>query len=85
MPVRIYSNEEEFKLANDFDIYLFLKYSWTQIAVILEVDRKTLFSIRKRINYIPRLLPVLDNEVLDNLIRGYIHNHPETGILNHYS
>ena len=78
---RIYSEHEEHLLANDFDVFLFLGFNWVQIASEIGVSYRTLSRIRERIGYVPRLAPISDDLVLDEMVRGFIFNHGETGCL----
>ncbi len=78
--MRIYSEDEEHLLANDFDIFLFLGWSWAQIAIEIGVSDRTLHRVRERIRYVPRIEPISDNSFVDEMVRGFILNHGETGL-----
>ncbi len=83
MPPRIYSREEELLLRNDFDVLLFLGWSWLEIANHLHVTERTLFRIRTRIEYVPVLSHICDTD-LDEMVRRFTINHPETGNIKVY-
>ena len=79
MPARIFSDTEEENFTNDFDILLFLGYTWREIANFKGVSEKTIWNIRLRIGYIPRLALIIVNDDLDEMVRRFICNHQETG------
>ena len=78
-PYRVYSEAEEILLGNDFDIYKFLGWSWVEIALEINVSIRTLTRIRERIGYISRLASIIDDADVDDMVRKFNFNHPETG------
>ncbi len=73
-----YSREEQELMANEFDILLFLGYTWTAIANHFNVNRSTLMRYRIHIGYVERLVRI-DDDNLDAMVTTFIVNHPETG------